>query len=149
MREHLRLQDLSDREVLLVIIDQADGDGWTDSQTIADALDLRERRIASSRLSWLQRWGVLEREHERDEAGNLRWRRDGKPVYTQRWRPTGIGQDLASGSLRKAQQTAMTGARDGEMVELVRLLAEHQRQAPLAVRQLMRREYRYRTEYVS
>jgi predicted transcriptional regulator len=76
-REHLTLLDLSDREFLLVVMDASDGDGWADSQDIANLLDV-ERRNASSRLSWLVRWGVVEREHKRDESGNLRYHRDGK-----------------------------------------------------------------------
>lgn len=145
--EHLRLEDLSDREFLLVLIDVAEDDNWSDSQAVADALDLKERKTASSRLSWLQRWGVVEREHERDESGNLRYRRNGKPFHTQRWRPTPIGHDMATGKLRKQQEQALRDARDGEMLMLAGVFGTYQRDAPLAVRQLMKREYRYRAEF--
>lgn len=148
-REHLRLEDLSDREFLLVLSDVAEDDGWSDSQAVADALDLKERRTASSRLSWLQRWGVVDREHERDESGNIRIRRNGKPFYTQRWRLTNIGWDLATGKLRKNQEDALSKARDGDILVLTRLLAERGQQGGTAVRNLMRREWRYRTEYAN
>jgi Mn-dependent DtxR family transcriptional regulator len=145
-REHLTLLDLSDREFLLVVMDASDGDGWADSQDIANLLDV-ERRNASSRLSWLVRWGVVEREHARDESGNLRYRRDGKAMHTQRWRLTAIGADLATGKLRKAQEAALAGARDAEVMMLARTLAQRQRTMPFAVGKLMTREWKWGVEH--
>lgn len=147
--DHLRLEDLSDREFLLIVADliEESGEGWADSAEIAKRLDLTERRVASSRLSWLRRWGAVEREHERDESGNIRYHRNGKPMHTQRWRLTGIGHDMATGTLRKQQQQALEGARDGDILALTRLLAERGQSGPETVRHLMRREWRYRTEY--
>jgi hypothetical protein len=146
-RDRLRLEDLSDREFLLILADVTDADGWADSQQVAERLDLTERRVASSRLSWLQRWGAVEREHERDEHGSIRYRRNGKPFYTQRWRLTPIGEDMATGRLRKAQEKALAEARDADMLMLTKLLAEHQRHGNTTVANLMRREWRYQTEY--
>jgi hypothetical protein len=145
--DHLRLEDLSDREFLLIVADVADGDGWADSQEVATRLDLTERRIASTRLSWLARWGAVEREHERDESGNMRYRRNGKPFYTQRWRLTDVGLDLATGRLRRSQQKALADARDGDLLALTQLLAERQRSGNTTVANLVRREWRYHTEY--
>jgi hypothetical protein len=140
-REHLTLLDLSDREFLLVVMDASDGDGWSDAQDIANLLDV-ERRNASSRLSWLVRWGVVEREHKRDEHGNIRYHRDGKAMHTQRWRLTPIGADMATGKLRKTQETALSGAKDAEVLMLARTLAQRQKQLPFAVGKLMTREWR-------
>jgi hypothetical protein len=146
-REHLTLLDLSDREFLLVVLDCEQEDGWTDSQDVANALDVERRASVSSRLSWLVRWGVVEREHERDENGNIRVRRNGQPFYTQRWRLTGIGQDMATGRLRKSQENALASARDAEVLMLARSLAERQRQMPFAVGKLMAREWRWGVEH--
>jgi hypothetical protein len=146
-RESLTLLDLSDREFLLVLIDCEEDDGWADSQAVADQLDLVHRRTASSRLSWLARWGVVEREHERDESGNIRVHRNGKPFYTQRWRPTPIGYDMATGRLRKAQEAALASARDAEVLLLARTLAERQRSMPFAVGKLLTREWRWGVEH--
>ena len=54
---------------------------------------------------------------------------------------------MATGELSKAKQTALESARDADMLQLTRMLAEKQRQGGLAVRNLVRREWRYRTEY--
>lgn len=148
-RQHLTLLDLSDREFLLVLVDALEPDGWADSQRIADKLDLSTRRLASSRLSWLARWGIVEREHARDEHGNIRYHRNGKPMHTQRWRPTPIGHDLAVGSLRKAQSNALEGARDHEIAMMARELATRHRTLPFAVGKLMTREWRYGVEHVN
>jgi hypothetical protein len=145
-REHLTLLDLSDREFLLVVMDAADGDGWSDAQDVANLLDV-ERRNASSRLSWLVRWGVVEREHKRDDHGNIRYHRDGKAMHTQRWRLTAIGVDMATGKLRKQQQSALDGARDAEVLMLARTLAQRQRSMPFAVGKLMSREWKWGVEH--
>jgi hypothetical protein len=146
-REHLTLLDLSDREFLLVVMDCAEEDGWADSQDIANVLDLNRRHSASSRLSWLVRWGVVERERAVDEHGKPRYRRDDKPVYTQRWRLTPIGVDMATGKLRKAQENALAGARDAEVMMLARTLAQRQRTMPFAVGKLMTREWKWGVEH--
>lgn len=147
-REHLTLLDLSDREFLLVVLDCSADDGWADAQDVANVLDC-QRRNASSRLSWLVRWGVVEREHKRDEHGAIRYHRDGKAMTTQRWRLTGIGEDMATGKLRKAQESALSGARDAEILMLARSLAQRQRSMPFAVGKLMTREWKWGVEHVN
>lgn len=138
--EHLRLEDFSDREFLLIVADITEAhDGWADSQEIADRLDLTKRRFASSRLSWLARWGAVEREHARDEGGNLRWHRDGKPMHTQRWRLTTTGWAIASGSLRKGTETALEKLGDDQMLLLTRWVARRQMGATAA--KLVQREW--------
>jgi len=93
------------------------------------------------------RWGVVEREHKRDAHGNLSYRRDGKPMHTQRWRVTGVGQDMATGKLRKAQENALEGARDAEVLMLARTIAQKQRSMPFAVGKLITREWRWGIEH--
>jgi hypothetical protein len=131
----------------LVLLDCMEEDGWADSQQVADKLDLLSRRLASSRLSWLARWGIVEREHKRDESGNIRYHRDGRPMHTQRWRPTPVGHDLATGALRKAQASALENARDHEIALLSRELAARHRTMPFAVSKMMTREWRWGIEH--
>src|SRR4051812_28872093 len=105
--ERLTIEDYSDREFLLVLADVADHDGWATSEDMAVRLDLANKATASSRLSWLKRWGAVEKEHERDENGVLRYYADGKPRYTQRWRLTPAGAALAQGAIKKGQQATL------------------------------------------
>lgn len=142
-REHLRLEDLSDRELLLVIADIAGDGGYADGLDIAARLDIGgeyPRRTVACRLSWLVRWGALQREYERDEAGNIRYRRDGKVVYTQRWGLTPMGWAVASGELRKGLETQLERVDDAQMVVLTRWVAR--RSSSFTARKLAEREWR-------
>lgn len=148
---HLRLEDLSDREVLLVLLDVADGGGWASAQDIADQLGIvspeedpgHARRVVTSRLVWLMRWGALDRE----PAEAVPKRKAGEePVY-RRWRCSAIGHDMATGQLRKAQEAALADARDGDMLLLAQQLVGRMQGSGTTVRNLVRREWRYRTEY--
>jgi len=144
-REHLRLEDLSDREVLLVVADvagESDG-GFADALDIAARLDIGgeyPRRTVAVRLSWLARWGALQREHERDEGGNIRYKRDGAVKYTQRWGLTPVGWQVASGELRKGLETQLERVDDAQMVVLTRWVAR--RNGSFTARKLAEREWK-------
>jgi DNA-binding IclR family transcriptional regulator len=138
----LTIDDYSDREFLLVLADVADADGWATAQDMADRLDLTHKSTASSRLSWLRRWGAVEKEHERDEHGVLRYYQDGKPRYTQRWRLTPEGQQFATGKLRKADEAALERLKDESMGLVTRWLSDRSRGDTTRAK-LMQREWRY------
>lgn len=142
--DHLRLEDLSDREFLLIVADVAAEDGgWADSLQIADRIGIsgeHPRRTVAVRLSWLARWGAVQREHARDESGNLRYHRDGRVMHTQRWQLTGIGHDLAVGELRKGLANALDRAGDDQMLLLARWVGRRHMNSTAA--KLTEREWR-------
>lgn len=143
-REHLTLLDYSDREFLLLLTDVADEDGYADSLALADRLDLAERRSAAQRLSWLARWGAVEREHARDHAGNIKYHRDGRIMHTQRWRLTDIGHAIAVGKLKAGQQRSLDGLRDDQLIEVTRWLTSRTRgDSGATVGKLALREWKY------
>lgn len=142
-RDHLTIDDLSDREFLLVLDDVADDDGWADSGHIADQLDAAKKQIVSSRLSWLVRWGAVVREHDRDESGNLRYWADGKPRYTQRWALTPEGRALAFGSLKTRQRESLDKLDETQMIEVTRWLTTRSRSSSAVASKLIAREWRY------
>jgi hypothetical protein len=141
-REHLTLLDYSDREFLLLAIDVADPDGWFDSQALSDVLDLEHRRSASQRLSWLARWGAVEREHARDHTGNLKYHRDGRIMHSQRWRLTDAGLALANGRIKARQQQVLDRLGDEQLLDLTRWLTGRTRDGGMATR-LALREWRH------
>ena len=143
--EHLRIDDMSDREFLLVLHDQRDSDGWTDSEQIRQQLDLAERRIASTRLSWLARWGAVEREVKLDSDGAPIYTRHGKPRYTQRWCLTPAGSALAFGALKARQKQALDGVDDTQLLEMTAWLTTRTRSGSDTARKLISREWRYGT----
>lgn len=141
--ERLTIEDYSDREFLLVVIDCYEADGWANSEEIKKQMDLAERRIASTRLSWLARYGAVEREYARDEHGNLRYRKSGEIFYTQRWRLTEIGEALALGKLRKADEAALGRLEDKHLLLVTRWLTQMAIDSGFTVQKLVQREWRY------
>ena len=143
--ESLTIEDYSDREFLLLVPEYADSDGWTDSQAIAEVVGL-SRRYPAQRLAWLARFGAVEREHMRDEHNNIRYRRNGKPMFTQRWRLTDIGDALAHGKLKATQEKLLEGLSDDQMLLVTRAVGSRQRHADNpTVAKLISREWRYAT----
>lgn len=139
----LTIEDMSDREFLLVVVDQLQADGWADSFDVSKALGFDKRRFAATRLSWLSRFGAVEREHERDEAGNIRYAKDGKIRHTQRWRLTEVGEALAYGTLGKRQTEQLSKFDDDQMLYVTQWLTARARQANPVVTKLVAREWRY------
>lgn len=142
MLERLTIEDFSDREFLLVMIDSADEEGWTTSASVTQHLDLRGTRLAGSRMAWLARYEAVEREHARDENGAIRYHRNGKVMHTQRWRLTDLGWAIAQGKLRKSDQGALDRLGDGQMLLVTRWLSERTT-ATSGLAKLVQREWRY------
>jgi len=140
-REHLTILDFSDREFLLLLDDVCDGDGYADSLQLADRLDLTKRHSASQRLSWLSRWGAVEREHKRDASGNIVYHQDGRPMHTQRWRMTDFGRAIAYGKLKAGQRKSLEGLDDTQLIEVTRYISQRTREGSFA--HMAKREWRY------
>jgi hypothetical protein len=150
-REHLTLLDISDREVLLIVRDLAaqTADGYVSSADMAEVMDLigdHPNRTVAVRLSWLARFGAVEREYLRDANGQIRERRNGKLMYTQRWRLTDLGLAMAVGKLTKTQQKTLDNLGDGQMLMTMRWLSQRVVGSSTHVGKLMDREYRYGTQ---
>jgi hypothetical protein len=147
--ESLRLVDLSDREVLLVVRDVAEPDGWAYAYDVGRRLGIADdhaRRAAAVRLSWLVRYGAVQREHLQDAFGNLRYINDdlGRPKYGQRWRLTDVGEAVADGKLKRAQERAVEEASDVQLLLVERAIAERGRGADAATSKLIEREWKHR-----
>jgi len=146
--ESLRITDYSDREVLLIVKDLADPDGWVLAEDVGGAIGIvqdHRRRAAAQRLSWLQRYGAVEREHLRDaETGELAYRThhgEPYPKWGQRWRLTDMGEQMADGKLRAPQQRALDGLTDAQLLLAMRHVSSRARVADGA--KLIEREWRY------
>src|SRR4051812_45048048 len=140
--ENFRIETLSDREFLLAVMDHRQSDGWADSLDVAKAFGFTNRRMPAQRFRWLWEYGAVEREYEYDEGGNLRYYRDGRIRFTQRWRLTELGEAVAEGQLRKADQTALDRLHDEQLVMVTRWLSERTR-GDTGLPKLVQREWRY------
>ena len=126
--------------------DVSDGEGWALAADVADRLGMEGEhpgRSVSVRLSWLKRYGAVEREHERDPTTGALLYRGEKPVHTQRWKMTPIGFQMAVGKLTKKQQEQLDRLQDGSMLMTMRWLSQRVVGSDPTVGKLMDREYRY------
>lgn len=144
------IEDYSDRELMLIIDDAAQQmqDEWVFAHQVHDRLNLEwvELRSVSVRLSWLVRYGAVEREHLRDQHGNLLYTRAGNVRLGQRWRLTGTGKALAKGTLTAAQRRAFEGITEEQLLVVAREVANKQRRTTnQVVSDLTRREWRFST----
>lgn len=147
----LRLQVMSDREVLLIVRDVADGDGWAYAYDVGERIGLDEthrKRAAAQRLSWLRRYGAVEREllpgpTAVDDAGThgLAYDAEEKPRFGQRWRLTELGEAIALGRLRKPTERAIDGMSEAEALLAIRTIGGRARHSAAA--KLLEREWRY------
>jgi hypothetical protein len=148
--DHLRLVDLSDREILLIMKDLSQGveDGWVLAIDVADRLGMRgdhPHRKVASRLAWLRRYGAVERELLYDELGQPLLTRKGEHRAGQRWRPTEIGDAIALGALKRAQERALEGLNDEQLLLVARHVAERARGASSATSsKMIEREWKHR-----
>jgi hypothetical protein len=126
-RSHLTLYDYSDRELLLMMLDEADEMGWVDVHTLAEALVIDHKhpgQCVGTRLSWLRRYGAVER-------------KDGAPE----WRLTAMGRALATGGLDSVQEEVIGGLSSEQMLALTRALTTRYRRVGDTAAHLMRREW--------
>lgn len=129
--ERLTLFDYSDRELLLIVMEQADAsdDGFADTKTIADTLGIEgDRRLQSvgSRLAALKRFGVVERLPE---------------VTRAKWQVTPIGRLMANGKVTKGIERSLEGISPEQTLLVTRYLTRRYREAPEAASHLIRREW--------
>jgi hypothetical protein len=89
----MKLDDVSDREVLALLADVADGDGTASTLDLATAMDLGTKHPLSNvgvRLAYLRRIKMVDRE-----------------PTTKRWFLTSMGLQYVAGRLSATQQRAL------------------------------------------
>jgi predicted ArsR family transcriptional regulator len=134
-KPHLTLLDLSDRELLLVLRDVADAaTGYALAADIADRLDIGEdgRRSVSCRLSWLVRYGAVEREGKEESSHPARG-----------WRLTEVGFQMATGKLKKQTEKSLDSLSDGDALMAMRWFTQRVAGSGQTVGKLLDREYRH------
>lgn len=134
-RESLKLVDYSDRELLHMVEDHANDDGWADAKELGKALGIVGKRASScvgSRLAWLRRYGAVEA-----EAGSKR----------NKWRVTQIGHTMIRGELKASTRRVLDDVPDSQILLVTREVAQRQRAKRNDVQgHLIRREWRHTTE---
>jgi hypothetical protein len=149
--ESLKLSDMSDRELLLAMMDVAGPDGFVDRYEIAQHLGMKGENAARSvsvRLAWMARWATVERELLWDDNGNAIMNRAGtQQRQGQRWALTAKGRAIASGALKKSQENALEGMDEATMLLIVQRVARSSIEGGTSSEALIRREWNYRTHF--
>lgn len=132
----LKLLDFSDRELLARLDDISDDEGYATSRELAEALGLTDENgtfCVAQRMSWLRRYGAVERDAETNPAKN------------RGWKMSEIGR-LANASALKARQRMSLESLDAPaLVDLATVLTVGYGRADPTIGNLVRRELIYGT----
>jgi len=131
--ESLTLFDYSDRELLHIISEEQDEDGWTDSSAIAIRLGLDTdypNANVGMRLGWLRRYGAVEKHPERPKA----------------WGLTHVGRALMNGDLARDEVEMLDGLDSAKMLMITRYLTGRYRRSGVTASHLIRREWQRGTK---
>lgn len=139
-RESLRLYDYSDRELVAIIDDVADEEGWASRKSVGQTIfpfvasdegsdrTKHALRCVAIRLAWLRRYGVLDK---RLVAGESEW------TLTEE------GHRFLRGKLNAAERRVIEALKEDRLVAATSLLtSRYQRSSPVAAN-LIRREWMY------
>ena len=127
----LRLIDISDRELLHIVDDLGDNEGWVSAEHLCKALGLDPdypNRTVASRFVWLRRFGVVEKRKGRKKASR------------GEWRLSKAGLDLIDGKLDARAEARLKKLSDGELWGEVAALADHRLRMRQVSARMLRRE---------
>lgn len=143
MAENLKLENFSDREILHLLADLADNEGWVDVEALAIRVGLSRnglseaqmalhvRRCVTVRLAWIKKLsGCVERHPD-------------KKVYA--WRLTDLGREIVSAKLSKEVADKLGNIQDGATLLALSTLARRFTRSTPAGANLMRREWTHGT----
>jgi hypothetical protein len=131
---HLRLQDVSDLDLLEAVNDQGGKGGWATSQTIGTAFGVPEQfaaRVCAARFQWMKRWGWLDFKTEK-----------GVGYY----RVTKMGNSLIDGLVTEPLKRMLDSLSDGDRVRVTRMMGERAGRSRSGVQTMFRREFRRNAE---
>lgn len=127
--EALRLADMPDRELLHIVNDLADNDGWAAHEDMTKRLGISHKHpgnCVGMRMGWMKKFGFVVSE----------WF-DGERHY----RLTQKGRDLMNGKLTTAVQKALDKMGEGDMMVLMRTATGRYRQMSPEAATMARREW--------
>jgi DNA-binding HxlR family transcriptional regulator len=129
----LRLSDFLDEEFLALMLDNASAEGWVSSSELAESIDPDARDITprnvGSRLAWLKRYGVVERDP-----------RPGSPTRNY-WRLTPVGVEMINARFTKQQATVIEKLRDEQLWALSQQLSSRYEYVGPTAANLIRRRF--------
>jgi hypothetical protein len=130
--ESLRIEDFSDVELLALVNDVADRDGWVKTEEMVLAIGLEGEnayQCVGSRFSWLTRYGAMEKSEDEIKT----------------WRLSAVGRAMVKGKLSAAEKRLVEGLEEDKLLSLARGVTNRYRASGASSAALMRREWQYGT----
>jgi len=128
----LQLEEFSDIELLHLVLDNQDEDGYVETGEMVLVIGLdatHARQCVASRFSWLKRIGAMEHH----------------PEERHKWRLSTAGRALIGGRLSKTEERVMEALQDEKLLSMTRVFTSRYRSAGSVSAALARRELRYGT----
>ena len=127
---HATVRDFRDMELMFKLRDEANDDGWADTEALAVAMGFDEdgRRNVGIRLGWMKRYGML----QRDEQSGL-------------WRLSNGGERVVEARVRASTARQLEALDDEAMVEVMANVTSRYRFADPMTAALLRREFEFGT----
>jgi DNA-binding HxlR family transcriptional regulator len=129
----LRLSDFLDEEFLALVVDHANYEGWVSTRELAEAIDPSGETITTrnvgSRLAWMHRYEVVERDT-----------RPGSPTRYH-WRLTEVGEAMIKARFTKQQTTMIENLHDEQLWKLTQSLSHRYEHVDYTAANLIRRRF--------
>jgi len=129
MPDHATLYDFRDLDLMLKLEDEADDEGWVDTEHLARALGFEDDlKPIGSRFSWMKRYGMVERDDKR-----------------KLWRLTPAGLRVVEAKIRTATSTQIEALEDEAFVDVMAKVGQRYRHGSPMIAHMLRREFLYGT----
>jgi hypothetical protein len=129
MPNHATLYDFRDLDLMLKLEDEADDEGWADTEHMARALGFEDNRLPiSRRLSWMKHYGMV----EYDQHG-------------KRWRLSNSGLRVVKAKVRTATSRQIEALEDEAFVDVMAKVGQRFRHGSPMIAHMLRREFLYGT----
>lgn len=138
-RPSLRITNFSDRELLALIKDVQDSEGWANSQSIAERIWPRAaknedyarmaRTSVNQRLGWLRREGGLVEKNDKEKFA---------------WRLTDLGESFLYGRITGGTDKRVLSMQDEDLLALMSVVGERYSSTGYEAAWLIRREWQFR-----
>lgn len=129
-RRRARLHDFRDLDLLLKIENEADEEGWVETEHAARSLGFGDdQQPLGIRFSWMRRYGMLEFDEKR-----------------RMWRLTPAAQRVTEARMRAAQASSLEKLPDELMVEVMSKVTQRYMHGSPMVATMLRREFQFGTQ---
>lgn len=129
MPSHATLYDFRDLDLMLKLEDEANDEGWVETESMARALGFEDDlKPLGSRFAWMKRYGMIERDDK-----------------TKLWRLTIAGQRVVQAKLRAATSREIEALEDESFIDVMAKVGQRYRHGSPMVAHMLRREFLYGT----